>query len=524
MEMGLKAGMEPDEVTIVVHGARGLQGKKPGRHKYSVIFGVGTKKFRTAVVKDATGSPDWNEESAIHVGHATDHVFFTVMEKDDVLGQVVIPALSLQSIKGQVKKIGLKPHKKCMNPKGDLIYQCYVSKYRPATSTPIIKSSTPMRSGGGGAHLTGFARLKSNLTPSPISNGKDSNKRENRSSLATFNKKLSRSIHNIFNFSKSSDEKNDDDEDNDHSSNKPFSKFAAKFRSTNNLDDMAQTPVITNVIPNIGTVKGGTRIIIEGRNLGLGKSDIVELMLCGSDILDTVEYESSNCIVCTTKEWEAGKGDIWYETVSGGQTVVKNFFTFVDSSSKNSAPTPVIMKISDSSSENNDDASTGIDSRNTSVAGDDEMLSAVTPEKNNINSVPPSPCPPRTPSNQHKLEISETSEVSRWSLVKKRMLPDSMKTKSLGRVQSNEGIEGRYKKNFMKHVRRASESIVAEQEGLSREDVDRHSITKKELQAEVIRLYNENQSLKNENADMKGYIDRLIAKVIQHCPDALETV
>ncbi|ESO88282.1 hypothetical protein LOTGIDRAFT_234610 [Lottia gigantea] len=502
MDRGLKSNMEPDEITIVVHGARGLQGKKPGRHKYSVIFGVGGKKYRTSVVKDSSAAPDWNEESTVKVGHATDQVFFTVMEKDDVLGQVVIPALSLQTVKGQVKKVALKPHKKCMNPRGELIYQCYISKQRQASMAPIIKGSTlsTPRSVNSGPQLTGFARLKSTLTPSPNSN---SNKRENRSSLANFNKKLSRSIHNIFSFAKT-----DENEDEDKPSPNSFSKFTSKFRSTNNLDEFhqAQAPVITNVIPNIGTIKGGTRIIIEGRNLGLGKSDIVELLVCGSDLLDSVEYESANSIVCTTKECEAGKGDIWYETVSGGQTVVKNFFTFVNTSAlKSTVPVPVTLKISDSSSEIGADDVDG--PHNTSYTTDSDLSLSVppTPPPESKESAPKAS--PRTPKAQKKLD-----------------LPSDQKSKTLGRISSNDNIEGRYKKNFMKHVRRASESIVAEQEGLKREDVDRHSITKKELQAEVIRLYNENQSLKNDNADMKGYIDRLIAKVIQHCPDALETV
>lgn len=34
---------------IVVYHATGLQGRKKDRHKYSVIFGLGAKKFRTQV-------------------------------------------------------------------------------------------------------------------------------------------------------------------------------------------------------------------------------------------------------------------------------------------------------------------------------------------------------------------------------------------------------------------------------------------------------------------------------------------
>lgn len=37
----------------------------PGRHKYSVIFGVGNRKYRTCIVKDPEGCPEWNEESVM---------------------------------------------------------------------------------------------------------------------------------------------------------------------------------------------------------------------------------------------------------------------------------------------------------------------------------------------------------------------------------------------------------------------------------------------------------------------------
>jgi hypothetical protein len=35
--------------------------------KFSVIFGVGSRKYRTCVVKDPNGCPEWNEESVMYV-------------------------------------------------------------------------------------------------------------------------------------------------------------------------------------------------------------------------------------------------------------------------------------------------------------------------------------------------------------------------------------------------------------------------------------------------------------------------
>lgn len=56
---------EAAEVTVVVVSAKGLQSKRQGKCKFSVIFGVGSKKYRTTVVKDPDGNPEWNEESTI---------------------------------------------------------------------------------------------------------------------------------------------------------------------------------------------------------------------------------------------------------------------------------------------------------------------------------------------------------------------------------------------------------------------------------------------------------------------------
>ena len=59
-----------------------------------------------------------------------DEVFLIVREKDNILGQILIPLFSISGEKGQMQKQALQPHKKCKNPQGELTYQCFVSKYR----------------------------------------------------------------------------------------------------------------------------------------------------------------------------------------------------------------------------------------------------------------------------------------------------------------------------------------------------------------------------------------------------------
>ncbi|XP_070177580.1 uncharacterized protein [Littorina saxatilis] len=504
--------MEADEVTVVVHGARNLQGKKPGRCKFSVIFGVGTRKFRTSIVKEASGNPDWNEESNVCVQSQADHVFFTVTEKEDVLGQVTIPVTSLTNAKGQVRKTTLKAHKKCPDPHGELLYQAYVSKQRPLSTavSPQIRGSNTI---GAPAQLTGFARLRHSLAISPAlprramkrdskdsgSLGGEKEERRKSSTLSFFNKKLSKSLHDIFHIGRMAE---DDDE------HKPSNKN--KFGSMSSGLDRAEIPIVSNVIPNMATVHGGTKLCIEGRNLGLGKSDIMEFMLCGSDLLDSIEFESETRIYVTTKPSSAGKGDLWIETVSGGQNVIKNVFTFVDRTAEKNGtlerqvpPSPIII-----------------------------------PPSPKRDAPEPSPkAPPRGKSSFGDIDFSSPSgtdrhrtSVHRSSSQQEKSTSNSLGVSStLPRVKSTTALEsdeepepsGRFKKNHQKHARRASESVVV----IQRDTEGRSSASDKaDLQKEIVRLMKENQDLQKKNDDLNTYIANLVAKVIEKCPDVLSAM
>ena len=250
-----------------------------------------------------------------------------------------------------------------------LLFQAYVSKQRAIAdmvnpqirggSSTITSSSS---SSGGPAQLTGFARLRHSLAISPGlprrglkrdskdsgsgGGGGDKEDKRRTSTLSYFNKKLSKSLHDIFHIGRSGNNE-EEEEEQKSSSNRPKS---GKFGSMNSgLDQVSDIPLVTNIIPNMVTVHGGTRLCVEGRNLGLGKSDIMEFMLCGSDLLDTIDFESDSRIYVTTKPNTPGKGDLWIETVSGGQNVIKNVFTFVDRSAEKNGtlerqapPSPII--------------------------------------------------------------------------------------------------------------------------------------------------------------------------------------
>ena len=235
-----------------------------------------------------------------NVGSSSDQAFFLVTEKEDILGQIFIPVTSLSGPPGKTFQSILQPHKKCANPCGELIYQCYISYRRPID---VIQN-----------HRSPVLSLKS----------KKGGRRG--STLSAFNKKISRSIHDLLGFNG----KESGDESDQGSRSRSNSKNKIKYCSTNGLDSSGKLPFITRVTPNIGLIAGGTRICIEGQNLGYSKSDIVDLTVCESDLADYIEYESQTRIYVTTRKTLSGKGDVILETESGGLGSLHNAFTFVE--------------------------------------------------------------------------------------------------------------------------------------------------------------------------------------------------
>lgn len=426
---------EAAEVTVVVVSAKGLQSKRQGKCKFSVIFGVGSKKYRTTVVKDPDGNPEWNEESTIQVTNPLDQVFFKVTEKEDILGQVNIPVTSLSGPPGHTTIVSLQPHKKCPNPKGELIYRCHVSQYRQA-HTPVIKTGSP------NSLPTNIFKRRFSIDSSSIinlKNGKES-KQGGGSKLSTLHNKFSRSIQDIFSFE--------------------------KFHQNEENDKQVKSPVITSVTPSCGLIEGGTKVTIEGKNLGMSKADIVDLTICECECVDSVVWESSNRIYCTTKPSLAGIGNVEIETESGGIGCLRQAYSYVEEL----PPEGEVSYPKDDQTDGRRSAS---------------------------DSLPPSPQTPK-----------KTVQL---------ILP---------RAESTENVQGdgQPKNHFMKHKRRASEGYILSPslKYSNGPPSPEPPPSMDHLLCQIEKLKLENIALRQENKDMKSYIDRLLPKVIMNCPEALE--
>ncbi len=90
----------------------------------------------------------------------------------------------------------------------------------------------------------------------------------------------------------------------------------------------ASPPAIAGVSPPCGSVWGGTQLAIKGTSLGLDKSDIIGLYVCGSNCLSSLQYESQEIIYCRTKPWRACVGSVLVVTSSGGRSSPTAKFAF----------------------------------------------------------------------------------------------------------------------------------------------------------------------------------------------------
>ena len=111
-------------------------------------------------------------------------------------------------------------------------------------------------------------------------------------------------------------------------------------------------PQILEVCPSEGPTTGGTVVTVRGRDLGLSRDDVIGLFICGSDVVDSVRYISSERLVCTTVPWRPCVGSVTVETASGGRICSAAQFTFVVGSE------PPTSRVSQSSAQPSSELST----------------------------------------------------------------------------------------------------------------------------------------------------------------------
>jgi len=322
----------PQKVTVIVYGAKGLKPKHKGKHKFSVVFGVGSCKFRTDVVEDLFDNPVFNTESEIDVEDPNLTLTLVVSEKHekDVLGQVVVQLGDLSTHRtNRPTQVYLQPHKKCPKPDGELSFEAWISATTAATflSSPAVSMVSEAESEGKkNIFPVGFKKLREKISLSPMLSRKSSfGKEHKRSSSDTQRIKGSLSCTDL----------------SAYHPGPPGLKLAPSgaLDSGSSMESLSQShheteaidtikPEVTGVSPKEGPVEGGTKVTVRGANLGRNKEDVIGLFICGSNVLGTLEYFSSSKLVCTTKAWRACVGNVTVETQSGGKGMSLVQFSF----------------------------------------------------------------------------------------------------------------------------------------------------------------------------------------------------
>jgi len=304
-----------------------------------------------------------------------------VKDKDDCLGQIIIPLSDIPSDEHFLKWVPLGPHKKNSNPHGEVCLDCWIEDFyedneETAHPSPSAQNKTGKFFRKNLSKLTGRSpeANRKNLSPfsdsygpgvtsikgsvsmedlssksnktSPSFNNKYNNKKDSLLAPAAYtNIRKSVSTLALNSTPKSSSTILTTPQ---RQSTTPDETAGVSLRRNSINDIVAASnaggagatalptikeqcypPKILNMVPNLGPADGGTLIQITGKYLGNSKDDITRLMVAGCNCLASVEYYSSSKIICTTTE-SIGKGPITLSTRSGGMSSSKMMFEFVE--------------------------------------------------------------------------------------------------------------------------------------------------------------------------------------------------
>lgn len=209
-------------------------------------------------------------------------VKFKVRDKEHVLGVVVLSLASLGSQRESDKRwLPLAPHKKGHEVSGELLVECFVSKFLPGpphqqattTGTSLSETSSPISSRLGsqedilqpkkGRRFSLHGRAPTGAAAR--AGGLDSPTIEEQQRRTT-----------------------------EASSEGASSRSTASHSRGDSEDVSLLQPQVTGVSPHEGPMQGGQRVVLRGSNLGESRQSVVKVLLADVDCTASLEYFSAS--------------------------------------------------------------------------------------------------------------------------------------------------------------------------------------------------------------------------------------
>jgi len=234
----------------------------------------------------------------------------------DVLGQIVVPLSNLEDVcSAEPLRVPLQPGLRCpdlFTSPGELTYSVWITE----TDRSLTSRTT-----------AGLNKLRRKLNSSPTSwNEFRTNRRHSVDSLLDLH--AGGASPNFYQISFDEDMLRPTSDDVFMPVSSP--EGYVKRSSLQTVSELYfPHPQILEVCPSEGPTTGGTVVTVRGRDLGLGRDDVVGLFICGSDVVDSVQYISSERLVCRTSAWRPCVGSVTVETASGGRASCTAQFTFI---------------------------------------------------------------------------------------------------------------------------------------------------------------------------------------------------
>ena len=422
---------------------------------------------------------------------------FKVTEKHekDVLGQVVVRLDELGNHNtSSPHKVPLRPHKKSPTPHGLLIFEAWITAKKVDNAPSKSSSMESLKSIKSLGFSSGLKKLKDRMTISSKSSDSKNKKNSSESlfALKTRNAVSCQDVTRESPFYIPADRRSlHSDVVDSFDALDSMSEFSDDYQKRNSLnlakvsEFICPKPEVTSISPKSGSETGGTVLTIRGSNLGQNQEDVVVLNICGSDVLDTLEYISPWKLQCKTVPWKPCVGGISIETLSGGRGLSLVEFTFSevekpktltsDKTSLHSAP-------EDADDNTETYASRYEDASDSNGIGFAISYSDITPGENSFSAdvLKVSPNSWISPSSeisdeQHEesanLRLSTSEEMSLDSgsrtspSLKEKDLTEGMVSRTSSKTESESGYSDSVSGEVTKHEIKGSTKLHAEPEG-----------------------------------------------------------
>ena len=279
--------------------------------------------------------------------------------------------------------------------------------------------------------------------------------------------------------------------------------------------------MITDLIPNKGSNNGGTKLSIIGANFAANKSDFKSVKICGCDVTKTLNIINHSKFTVVTSMWRSTSGNVEIELVDGRKVVSKQTYEFLSTSKLAEEAKNLRVPSFNSASTDKENNKTNKNRSMNNISNSSSLLD--TRRKISYSTIGLDNVGLDTPDSSPLTPEEKKAPVLPSNISGNHSMDRNANKNSLELPLAQKGTGSR------DTLFSSRDNLTGSKSSLLRKTSDRYKQengtsfqTRKEMEEEISRLRDLVQDLSNKNLEMNQYLEELLIKVMEHCPDLLQ--